>query len=122
MATEELLDSQKVSQRMTSNVAAIAQGRTALELGLTGVPVHEAAGIDEAENLLADFLESGVRVVIVDEIFRSQFSDWMASRLARHSGLPLVIYCPSFAEEEAGTDAYIVSIVKPAIGFEIRLD
>jgi vacuolar-type H+-ATPase subunit F/Vma7 len=122
MTTEELFDSRKVSQQMTSNVAAIAQGRTALELGLTGVPVHDAADSEAAEDLLADFLESDARVVIVDEAFRGKFSDWMANRLAQHTGLPLVIYCPSFAEEEAGTDAYIVSIVKPAIGFEIRLD
>jgi hypothetical protein len=107
---------------MTSNVVAIAQGIPALELGLTGVPVHEVTAIDEVETLVAGLLESEARVVIVDERFRDQFSEWMVNRLHQHSGLPLVIYCPLFTEEEAGTDAYINSIVRPAIGFEIRLD
>ncbi len=107
---------------MTSNVVAIAHGRTALELGLTGVPVQEVSDVEEAENLLADLLESDVQVAILDEAFREQFSEWMTNRLRQHSGLPLVIFCPSFAEEEAGTDEYIIGIVKPAVGFEIRLD
>lgn len=107
---------------MDSNVVAIAQGRTALELGLTGVPVHEVTDVGEAEELVAGFLESAVLVVIVDEGFRERFSDWMTGRLRRHSGLPLVIFCPRFTEEDAGTDAYINAIVKPAVGFEIRLD
>jgi len=105
-----------------SNVVAIARGIPGLELGLTGVPVHEVTKVEEVEDLLVDLLESDAQVVIVDERFRDQFSEWMANRLRQHSGLPLVIFCPSFAEEEAGTDAYIISIVKPAIGFEIRLD
>ena len=50
---------------MTSNVVAIAQGRTALEVGLTGVPVHEVSEVDEVENLLAVFqadrLEYGLK-------------------------------------------------------------
>ncbi len=107
---------------MTSNVVAIAQGRTALELGLTGVPVHEVTEMGEVENLLADLLESDAQVAILDEVYREKFSEWMTNRLHQHSGLPLVIFCPSFAEEEAGTDAYIIGIVKPAVGFEIRLD
>ena len=107
---------------MPSNVTGIAQGNTALELGLTGVAVQEVTDVDEVERLLADLLESDAPVVIVDEMFREQFSDWMLNRLHRHSGSPLVVFCPSFAEEDAGTDVYISSIVKPAVGFEIRLD
>ena len=107
---------------MTSNVTAIAQGRTALELGLTGVTVREVTDAGEVEHVLAELLESDAPAVIVDETFRERFSDWMLNRLHRHSGPPLVIFCPSFAEEDAGTDAYISSIVKPAVGFEIRLD
>ena len=107
---------------MTSNVVAIAQGRTALELGLTGVPVQEVAQIEDVENLLLDLLDGDAQVVILDESYREQFSEWMANRLRQHAGLPLVIYCPSFAEEDANTDTYINSIVKPAVGFEIRLD
>jgi hypothetical protein len=86
------------------------------------VPVHEVTAIDEVETLIADLLDSETRVVIVDDRFRDRFSEWLANRLRQHSGLPLVIFCPIFTEEEAGTEAYINSIVRPAIGFEIRLD
>jgi len=105
-----------------AGVVAIARGRTALTLGLTGIRVYEATDTDEVENLLADLLDSAARAVIVDEYFRDQFSEWMNNRLRQHTGLPLVLFCPRFTEEDAGTDAYIISIVKPAIGFEIRLD
>ncbi|MBI2425481.1 MAG: hypothetical protein HYV27_21830 [Candidatus Hydrogenedentes bacterium] len=107
---------------MASKVVAIANGQSALQVGLTGVPVTEARDPKEVESLLVKYMESGANVVIVDEAFRSQFSEWFEARLAKHSGLPLIIFCPSFEEEDAGTLAYINAIVKPAVGFEIRLD
>lgn len=107
---------------MAANVVAIAHGQTALELALTGVPVRETADHREAEQILNELLGSDSQVVIVDEAFRGRFSEFFTNRLARHTGLPLVIYCPSFAEEDARTDEYINAIVRPAVGFEIRLD
>lgn len=107
---------------MASKVVAIAQGQTALQIGLTGVPVEELLDVREAEKRLAELLESDYQVVIVEEAVRNQFSDWFTTRLSRHAGLPLVIFCPSFAGEDANTAAYINNIVRPAVGFEIRLD
>lgn len=108
---------------MAVKINAIAKGETGLQIGLAGVHVQHAASAQEAETLLAKDIEEGsAQLVIVDEAYRSQFSDWFQTRLARHNKLPLVIFCPAFAEEDPGTDAYINSIVKPAVGFEIRLD
>jgi len=107
---------------MASKVVAIASGHSGLQLGLTGVPVFEAQDVKTAEKHLSDLLDSDAQVVIVDESFRHEFSEFFAGRLARHSGLPLVIFLPAFEEEDAGTEAYINAIVKPAVGFEIRLD
>ena len=104
------------------NAVAVATGPLAVELGLAGVPVLEIGDVREAENTIERLLDSDARVVIVEETLRSRFSEWFNNRLNRHVGLPLVIFCPTFAEEDAATDAYINRIVKPAVGFEIRLD
>ena len=107
---------------MASKVVALANGQAALQVGLTGVPVEEMYDVETVENRLAELMSSDTEVVIVNEEFRDQFSEWFQGRLARHNGLPLIIFCPSFSEEDAGTLAYINAIVKPAVGFEIRLD
>jgi hypothetical protein len=105
-----------------AKITALARGNTALSLGLTGVPVEELRNQEQVEERLSELLESDLDVVMVAEEWRSGFSEWMNNRLARHGGRPLVIYCPAFDEEDPGTDAYINAIVKPAVGFEIRLD
>jgi vacuolar-type H+-ATPase subunit F/Vma7 len=104
------------------NVVAIAKDQVALQLALTGVYVEEVKDAREAEQLLERHLDDGARVVIVQDDFRQGFSDYFQARLARHRGLPLVVYCPSFTEGESNVDAYISSVLKPAIGYEIRLD
>ena len=107
---------------MASKVVAIAQGNNTLSLGLTGVPVEEIDQVDVVEDRMVELMESDTDMLIVDEHFRDHFSEFFQNRLARHAGLPLIIFCPSFEEEEANTDQYINAILKPAVGFEIRLD
>lgn len=107
---------------MDSKVVALANGQAALQLGLTGVPVEEMSSVDRVENRLAELMDTDAELVIVNELFRDQFSEWFQMRLANHTSLPLIIFCPSFEEEDAGTLEYINAIVKPAVGFEIRLD
>jgi len=108
---------------MASNIVAIGHGNSTLSVSLTGVPVEEIESVREVEKRLGELLDSrDADVVILDEANRSEFSEWFQNRLAKHGGRPLVIFCPSFEEEDPGTDAYINAIVKPAVGFEIRLD
>lgn len=106
-----------------AKITALARGNTALSLGLTGVPVEDLRTQEQVEDRLSHLIEkSDMDVVVVSEEWRDGFSEWIQNRLAKHGGKPLVIYCPSFDAEDPGTDAYINAIVKPAVGFEIRLD
>jgi len=105
-----------------AKIIALAYGNSALSIALTGVSVEELASQSSVEERLRDLLTSDYDIVIVDEHWRNNFSEWMQLHLGRHKGAPLVIFCPSFSEEDPGTDAYINAIVKPAVGFEIRLD
>ena len=105
-----------------AKIIALGYGNSALSLALTGVPVEESYSQETVESRLAELLESDYDIVVVDEHWRDGFSEYMGIQLSRHAGTPLVIFCPSFSEEDPGTDAYINAIVKPAVGFEIRLD
>ena len=105
------------------NVIALTHGQTSLQLSLAGVHVEETLTVDLAEKRLAELLESReARVVILQEQYRTEFSEWFAERLRRHKGLPLIVYCPAFEEEESNVDAYLTAVLKPAIGYEIRLE
>jgi vacuolar-type H+-ATPase subunit F/Vma7 len=104
------------------NVVAIAKDHTALQLALTGVYVEEVRDAREAEDVLSRYLEDGASVLIVQEDFRLGFSEYFGAQLAKRRGLPLVVYCPSFDDNDTNVDAYISSVLKPAIGYEIRLE
>ena len=105
------------------NVIALTRGQTSLQLAHAGVFVEETPTVDQAEKRIAELLESReARVIIVQEEYRTEFSEWFAERLRRHKGLPLIVYCPAFEEEESNVDAYLTAVLKPAIGYEIRLE
>lgn len=103
-------------------VVAVAQDRVALALGLTGIQVIEPSTPAEAEEVLLEQLESDTQLLIVQETFRDEFSERFQLALSRHRGTPLVVYCPAFEREESDVDAYLASVLKPAIGYEIRLE
>lgn len=107
-----------------SNVAAIASGGLALQLALAGIRIETPAAPEDAEAALEAYLDEpgGVMVVIVEECFRRRFSEWFRERLRRHRGRPLVVYCPAFDMEALDVDAYLSSVLKPALGYEIRLE
>jgi len=104
-----------------ASIVALAQGATALNLALTGVDVEEFAETKDAENRCIELLQDGLDVFILEEQLSESFSERTRERLARHRGTPLVVYCPPFDEEESDVDAYLSSVIKPAVGFEIRL-
>ena len=107
---------------LSSRVVAVANGRLALQLALTGIHVEEPDQGDEAEDMLTGFLESDTGIVIVQEDLRDGFSDRFRDRLERHAGQPLILYCPSLVEEAGDVDRYVSEVIKPAVGYEIRLD
>ncbi|MFA6240682.1 MAG: V-type ATP synthase subunit F [Candidatus Hydrogenedentales bacterium] len=104
------------------SVAALANGALALKLTLAGLPVQAVADAQAAEATLDELLESDVSVVVVQEDLRSGFSEWFIERMKRRKGGPLVVYCPGFEEEESDVDAYLNAVLRPAIGYEIRLE
>lgn len=104
-----------------SKICALASDTAALSLALIGIQVQEVADATEAEPLLKGLLEDNLDVLIIDERLRDGFSHRTQDRLQRHAGSPLIVYCPAFADEVSDVDAYLSSIIKPAVGFEIRL-
>ena len=105
-----------------SKVIAIARDHVALELALSGIQVHRVSDMKEAEDLLGEVLESDADLLLLQEEIRDGLSEFARNNLMRHKGDPLVVYCPSFEDEHSDVDAYLSTIIKPAVGYEIRLD
>lgn len=93
-----------------------------MQLALTGMQVREVTDTKEAEDVLEPLLQSDSDVLIVQEAFKEEFSQWFRDRLARHRGRPLIAYCPTFEKADSEVDAYLASVLRPAIGYEIRLE
>lgn len=104
-----------------SKIAALARSATALNLSLTGIRVEEINDSKDAEKRVDALLQDDLDVLILDERYRADFSERLAERLRKHKGSPLVVFCPAFEEEHSDVDAYLSAIIKPAVGFEIRL-
>lgn len=104
-----------------SKICALARDATALNLALTGIRVEEVSDTKDAEDRCDELLEDGLDVLIIEEQLRDEFTDRMKDRLKRHEGRPLIVYCPAFDEEDSNVDAYLSAVIKPAVGFEIRL-
>lgn len=105
-----------------AEVVGIAEEHLAIMLALTGIHVEEVRDVSEAEEALDSYLESDVEFVIVQEKFRDAFSGWFKDRLLAHRGLPLVVFCPDFENEDPEVDEYLASVIRPAVGYEIRLE
>lgn len=104
-----------------SKICALASDTAALNLALTGIQVQEVTSAKDAEALLDGLLNDGLDILIIDERLSNAFSDRVQDNLKKHEGAPLIVYCPAFDEEESDVDAYLSSVIKPAVGFEIRL-
>lgn len=103
-------------------IVAIASRHLALQLALTGIPVREAATPRDAEKAVEHALESDAEVIIIQDTLRSGFSEWFNARLSKQRGKPLLVSCPIFEDENSNVDAYLSAVLKPAIGYEIRLE
>lgn len=103
------------------SIVALASGATALNLALTGIAVEEISDPKDVETRCDELMQKGPSVLILEEGLRETFSERMRDKMARHKGDPLIVYCPAFEEEDADVDGYLSSVIKPAVGFEIRL-
>ena len=104
-----------------SKIRAIAQDAMALNLALTGIRVEDVSDAKDAEARCDELLQDDVDVLIIEERLRDAFSERMQERLKQHTGQPLIVFLPAFDEEDSDVDAYLSAVIKPAVGFEIRL-
>ena len=104
-----------------SKISAIAQGAMALNLTLAGIRVEDVSDAKDAEARCDELLRDDVDVLIIEERLRDAFSERMQDRLKQHTDEPLIVYLPAFDEEDSDVDAYLSAVIKPAVGFEIRL-
>ena len=104
-----------------SKIRAIARDAMALNLALTGIRVEDVSDAKDAEARCDELLQDDVDVLIIEERLRDAFSERMQDRLMHHKGEPLIVYLPAFDEEDSDVDAYLSAVIKPAVGFEIRL-
>ena len=104
-----------------SSIAALAKDSTAMNLALTGIRVEEIPDAKDAEKRLEELLQDGLDVLILDERYRDEFSARTMQRLSGNQDASLVVFCPPFDEEDSDVDAYLSAVIKPAVGFEIRL-
>ena len=102
-------------------ISAIAQGAMALNLALTGIKVEDVSDAKDAEARCEELLQNGIDVLIIEESLRDAFSERMQDRLKEHTGKPLIVFLPAFDEEDSDVDAYLSSLIKPAVGLEIRM-
>ena len=105
-----------------ARVTVIAHGHLALQMRLAGFTVEEVLDAAGAEDALARHLEAEEGFVIVEEALTEGFSEAFEDRLAAHRGLPLVVTCPPFDSEESHVDEYLTEVLRPAVGYEIRLE
>ena len=103
-------------------VVAVARDHVALQLALTGVHTEQVSDTEAAEEVVSHYLDQPVEVLIVQEELRAGFSHALRDKLERHRRAPLVVFCPSFDEGEAEVDAYLTAVLKPIIGYEMRLE
>ncbi len=105
-----------------SPVVAIAKGHVALQFALTGIRVLETEQAKDALSILADLMSQPLSMVIVDERFRHSLPEAFEEKIAKHEGKPLVVFCPSFEDENIDVEAELAKELKRTIGYEIRLD
>jgi vacuolar-type H+-ATPase subunit F/Vma7 len=107
-----------------SRVAGVAGDRLGLLLGLAGIEVLRAEDGHAAQRAVERLMEEGAEMVIVEEALQEQFSERFREKLDRHKGLPLIVTCPEFDLDtsEDDMDDFVAAVIKPAVGYEIRLD
>ena len=103
-------------------IIAIARGHLALELELTGMRVECANNSNEAQSLVEIFLQEKPDIVIVEKRLEDDFTPDFRELLSKHEGTPLIINCPSFDSEGFEAIDHLRTLVKSAVGYEIRFD
>ena len=102
-------------------VVALAQGRLALQLRLTGMRVEEPANQEEAVQMLESLLEESLGILVVAQDLLDQIDPGFLEQSRREDGLPIIVSGPTF-DERTDLTSYISEVLLPAVGYEIRID
>jgi vacuolar-type H+-ATPase subunit F/Vma7 len=107
---------------MSHTARVLCQPELAAGFELAGLPVHEASSAEQAaERLRALLSQEEIGVLLVDERLHRQLSEELRRELARRA-LPMIVPFPgpSWAERR-DPDAYVLELLRQAIGYRVRL-
>lgn len=108
---------------MSLSVQALCRLETAPGFALAGLAPQEAATAGEGARKLLEMLDlPGLGVLLVEEPFYDALPEESRRQLGRRT-LPMVVPfpAPAWAERAAGPEAYILEILRQAIGYRVRL-
>jgi len=104
-------------------VQALCRLETAPGFALAGLAPQEAATAGEGARKLLEMLDlPGIGVLLVEEPFYAALPEESRRQLGRRA-LPMVVPfpAPAWTERAAGPEAYILEILRQAIGYRVRL-
>ncbi|HEY7480508.1 MAG TPA: V-type ATP synthase subunit F [Gemmatimonadales bacterium] len=107
---------------MSHTARVLCQPELAAGFELAGLQVHEASSTDQAAERLGALLsQDEIGVLLVDERLHRGLSEELRRELARRP-LPMVVPFPgpSWAEQR-DPDAYVLELLRQAIGYRVRL-
>jgi vacuolar-type H+-ATPase subunit F/Vma7 len=107
---------------MSHTARVLCQPELAAGFELAGFQVHEATSPEQAaERLRALLSQAEVGVLLVDERLYRRLSQEQRRELARRA-LPMIVPFPGPSwRERQDPDAYVLELLRQAIGYRVRL-
>jgi vacuolar-type H+-ATPase subunit F/Vma7 len=104
-------------------LVVLCRAPSAAGFALAGLqPVEVADGSEATRRMSALLADAGLGIILVESGLYEALDDEVRRRISSHV-LPLVIPFPgpAWAERAATVDAYIVELLRRAIGYQVRL-
>jgi vacuolar-type H+-ATPase subunit F/Vma7 len=104
-------------------VRVVCRQEAALGFGLAGLPVHRASTPREGAELVLELAGRGETGVLLVEDVLYEALPASARRSLERRPVPMTIPFPgpSWAAGEEETEAYLVDVLRRAIGYRVRL-
>ena len=107
---------------MSHTARVLCQPELAAGFELAGLQVHEASSAEQAaERLRALLSQEEIGILLVDERLHRRLSEELLRDLARRP-LPMIVPFPGPSwVERRDPDAYVLELLRQAIGYRVRL-
>lgn len=107
---------------MAHAVRVIARPGVAPGFALTGLPTLEVADAVEAGRQVRSARDEGIGVLLVEDSLYDALADEVRREVDRRD-LPMVVPFPgpAWAEPVLAPEAYIIELLRRAIGYRVRL-